>query len=405
MTKFLPACLSIPIDPANQKVETISTFPPKKMSVKFLSVVFFASAFILLSACDSSQQTEDPIRVITASEEDIEFVKSQGWLEELMGQYIGGGIPCLKGNIDYKKCVRVDAALLPPLDPNNRDHFGVFYDPVKYYECRMKSPDHDLECWDYRMRRNEYEAVWPYPDVPPIKWPKPPEESGYRWWMSAERYYNHLCETEAGKFIYRTVDNVEGVYQIRPRRKAGDGALQDPYIVEDPYHQTEGEADDAAGTFVGPNHYQYLETSLFERSKAGWELRKAHPSMLKKPEPGDQYIYYFGYDRRSGKTMQKVFENELKSRYGYVWRGIKRPHDRENGIAGGELAVVDLASNEILGLWRGFLRSSIRSDGKVWWGGSQPCPRIPGPYGEEIFKFVASVLIPKPVLEQERVDD
>ncbi|GEM_PF-1710658 len=351
---------------------------------------------IILSACDPEHQVAEPVHKITASEEDIAFVKSQGWLDELMGQYIGGGIPCARNNIDLEKCVRVDAALLPPLDPDKRDHFGLNYDPVKYYKCRLSHTSrNDVECHDFRMRRNEYNPVWPYREVAPIKWPKTPEDSGYRWWMSSERYFEHLCEAEAGKFIYRTVENIEGVYQVRPRREAGDWALQDPYIVEDPYHQTEGEADDPAGTFIGPNHYQYFETSLFERSKPDWELRKAHPSILEKPQPGDKHIRYFGYNRKSGRTLQKAFEKELKSRYGYVWRGIKRPHDRENGIAGGELAVVDLTTNEILGLWRGFLRSGIRSNGKVWWLAAHACPQIPGAYGEEIFKFVASVLIPK----------
>ena len=34
----------------------------------------------------------------------------------------------------------------------------------------------------------------------------------------------------------------------------------------------------------------------------------------------------------------------------YVWRGITRPHDREMGIAGGELIVLDLQTNEVLGV-------------------------------------------------------
>ncbi len=37
-----------------------------------------------------------------------------------------------------------------------------------------------------------------------------------------------------------------------------------------------------------------------------------------------------------------------------TWRGIRRPHDREMGIAGGELIVLDLETNEVLGVRRGY---------------------------------------------------
>lgn len=53
--------------------------------------------------------------------------------------------------------------------------------------------------------------------------------------------------------------------------------------------------------------------------------------------------------------LEKV--SALKSRYGYTWRGIRRPHDRELGIVGGELIVMDMLSNEVLAVRRGFIRS------------------------------------------------
>lgn len=42
------------------------------------------------------------------------------------------------------------------------------------------------------------------------------------------------------------------------------------------------------------------------------------------------------------------------TRYGITWRGIKRPNDREMGIAGGELIVLDLETHEVLGVRRGY---------------------------------------------------
>jgi hypothetical protein len=49
--------------------------------------------------------------------------------------------------------------------------------------------------------------------------------------------------------------------------------------------------------------------------------------------------------------------SKKKSRYSYTWRGIPRPHDREFGIAGGELILLDLETNEVLAVRRGYIRS------------------------------------------------
>jgi hypothetical protein len=35
-------------------------------------------------------------------------------------------------------------------------------------------------------------------------------------------YFDYLCRTQAGEFIYRTVDNVEGILQMRPRDGSKD---------------------------------------------------------------------------------------------------------------------------------------------------------------------------------------
>ena len=56
-----------------------------------------------------------------------------------------------------------------------------------------------------------------------IKIPNPvPEDSGYKPGMTSQEYFDHLCKTEAGEFIYKTVENVEGIYMMRPRKEASD---------------------------------------------------------------------------------------------------------------------------------------------------------------------------------------
>ncbi len=77
-----------------------------------------------------------------------------------------------------------------------------------------------------------------------IKIPNPvAEDSGYKPGMTPEQYFDHLCKTEAGEFIYKTVENVEGLYMMRPRKEATDDELSHLYALEDPYGHTNGEAN------------------------------------------------------------------------------------------------------------------------------------------------------------------
>ncbi len=200
-----------------------------------------------------------------------------------------------------------------------------------------------------------------------IKIPNPvPEDSGYKPGMTPQEYFEHLCKTEAGEFIYKTVENVEGLYLMRPRKEATDDELSHLYALEDPYISvTEaGSNENILGIrlFLGPSRYQFLE---LPEDKA----RNATSS-------GKVYRRYEGYDGQNKRSLRNVEVTELKSRYGYTWRGIKRPHDRELGIAGGELIVLDIQTNEVLAVRRGYIRSgNVRNLTGIWWLNGQICPQ------------------------------
>jgi hypothetical protein len=70
-----------------------------------------------------------------------------------------------------------------------------------------------------------------------------------------------------------------------------------------------------------------------------------------------------------------------------------RPHDRELGIAGSELIVVDMQAGEVLAVRRGYLiTGGVRQTvGGVWWLGARACP--PRPVGSET-EFIFKVLKP-----------
>lgn len=245
-----------------------------------------------------------------------------------------------------------------------------------------------------------------------LKIPNPvPTDSGYKPGMTPEQYFDHLCKTEAGEFIFKTVEDVDGIMQMRPRTEATDYMLQHLYVLEDPYGQTYGEEFNMGpealkpGTFqsgyVNPRYADAVKTQdinkrayrLYKPDQNYKFLEKPIPASLQNPTDGAKYLRY-----TRPNTDKLVFENDqymypgnqqpplleervkdFKSRYGFTWRGITRPHDRELGIAGGEVIVLDLQEREVLAVRRGYLASEkgLETVGGIWWLGAAACPPRP----------------------------
>jgi hypothetical protein len=221
-----------------------------------------------------------------------------------------------------------------------------------------------------------------------IKLPEPlPTDTGYRESMTSEQYFQHLCKNEAGTFIYKTIAGVDGFYFMRPPRPPTDDDLQDLYKLEAPdierlfqlYRATPG---DRSTIFIIPGlrHYQFIEernpvTGLFERA-SGFAPRQTRPREIER-------------------------NSERLSKYGLTWRGIKRHHDRESGLAGSEWIIIDLVSNEVLGVHRTYVRTGgVRNSvGGVWWLNAVQCPNVKpaasaAAVAQQVYDFLAAVLIP-----------
>jgi hypothetical protein len=204
-------------------------------------------------------------------------------------------------------------------------------------------------------------------------------------------YFNHLCETEAGDYVFKTVDKVEGLYQMRPRHKASSKELNSLYRMEDPYGYVEGETERVAFKFIGTHRYRYLEQpvpGVYTRRK---DIFK-HPfdasyddSIFILPNPSDVSAIFWGYTGELD-SLKKRFEQQRISRYGYTWRGIRRYRDREHGIAGGELIVQDLQTGEVLGVRRGFARTGTFG-GRTNWEFTPVCPRYEIRHRSKDFDF------------------
>ena len=214
-----------------------------------------------------------------------------------------------------------------------------------------------------------------------IKIPNPvPEDSGYRPGMTPEQYFDHLCKTEAGEFIFKSIENVEGFYLMRPRKKATDYEMQHLYGLEAPYLEVHGEYYSPEEYFVQPHlgKYQFLELLLLKRETGTNEVKYRHYYRDENAHPGRDY--QTAIDGKFVRVPYIVAEKEtrsLSSKHGVTWRGITRPHDRELGIAGSELIVLDLETYEVLGVRRGFKRTGgVRNLTGVWWLAGQTCPKL-----------------------------
>jgi len=303
------------------------------------------------------------------------------------------------------QCKLAQAEKLPPINVAMREWFGEFYDPKKYRQCLIEArKPTELSCEYLRLMREPEPEYWPGPERPLIKWPEVPKTSVYRPGMTSKEYFDALCKAEAGEFIYRTVETVDGIYQIRPRKQASWYALQDRYVMEDPYGYTNWEAQNPERIFVRGKFalYEHFEATPQQKAAPAYRPDRFDPSVFFPPAPGATIERYFGYDGKTEKTLRKEYDSHTKSRHGFTWRGIKRPNDRELAIAGGELAVVDLQTGEILGIRRGFARSGFDriSRSGIQWETAEVCPRLrrqPDGWdksGDFSYWFISKVLKP-----------
>jgi len=198
-------------------------------------------------------------------------------------------------------------------------------------------------------------------------------------------YFNHLCKTEAGQWIFKTVQNVEGLYFARPQSPPTSDVMSDLYGPEMPWIQriflltSEGLHDQGIWLIEPPNYnYAFVEQP---RRETKWQAGITEP-----------YIRLFGYTTeprldpngrpsnyfKEKSPMQVIGIPKLTAQYGYTWRGIKRAQDREHGIAGGELLIYDLAKRDVLAVRRQFLitTGNPRNNDKAAWEIAARCPQL-----------------------------
>lgn len=254
-------------------------------------------------------------------------------------------------------------------------------------------------------RWTDFVQVAGQPEPVPAEWVATPEgefahsiriphpvskDSGYRDGITSREYFDHLCRVEAGEFIYKTVANVEGFFFMRPPSRPTDDHLKDRYKLEAPeierlFQLMRDNPTARARLFVNPpwNQYRFIE----EPSRSNVATSK--------------YVRSSGY-RQDKSPMTNATVPRLDSKFAVVWRGVRRPQDRELSIAGGEWIVFELESKEVLAVMRMFglsPRATSTPDG-IWWLNASQCPgakpgRSAASNSSQLYDFLARVLRPR----------
>jgi hypothetical protein len=328
--------------------------------------------------------------------------------------------PAMTGASNLQRCIATGAAFtkgaaivtlvtacIGCVDPKQRQRdLNPGFNPYQYGAVvpREELPPHK---W------TKFVAVAGQPEPVPAEWlstpegqyahsivlPDPlPKDSGYKWTMSSTDYFLHLCEKEAGEFIYRKVESVEGILFLRPLFQATDQDLQDRYKLEAP------------GLLSG---YQLWGIRFSMRAVPFLKYRDKGYDFYVEPKEAagnagePEYWQARERDPRSLEVGSVQPVSVPGTPYAVSWRGVIRKGARERSIGAEEILVMDMRSNEVLGLMRRFFLTgrTARTPQGVWWLNAARCPqfekRDPVAGHEHLKVFVESVLVPKKVRESE----
>ncbi|MDD2893432.1 MAG: hypothetical protein PHF20_05840 [Halothiobacillaceae bacterium] len=201
------------------------------------------------------------------------------------------------------------------------------------------------------------------------------------------QYFNHLCNTESGEYVFKTASNVEGVFQMRPRGKIGDTPLDfDRYALEEPtgvgWSQDQGSDDRVFGVYILPMYGKYTFMERPNPDDPNTVIRAVRAVNNDLPV-GEDYGHHtavrimpgvnVGFSLRLKVGYETVTRRQ--ARYGYTWRGIQRDLDRRYSIGAGEYLIVDLDTNEVLAAKRRFKQSGYdrNTSSHIWWSNARPC--------------------------------
>jgi hypothetical protein len=249
----------------------------------------------------------------------------------------------------------------PYLDPNDPDY--IRKRPVTDCDILKIKPTDPLATEEGRFA---YSIKLP----PPHDKPKVQYQPG----MSAENYFKVLCEKEDGDYVFRTVDGVEGIKIMRPIPTVTSVPLWEEAFGPSP------------GYFVGVINgiYRYVDAvELIAGSEKVTQLVRyaIDPALSTKEPPWGLGSYP---------------TEKSETRYGFTFRNSVL-ENRELGILGKELIVLDLETNEVLAFRRIFARLNfmVRYSAQLMQG--TPCRPLSTENSDN--RFIEKILKPAAQVE------
>ncbi|MBB3294423.1 hypothetical protein FHT39_003061 [Mitsuaria sp. BK045] len=187
------------------------------------------------------------------------------------------------------------------------------------------------------------------------------------------------CE-KSGVFIYKTIENVEGIYLINVRRRSNFGESQeDQFALDDPYGYDS----------VGDNYMKSFLRGAHPRAPDGGAPFPDAPrngfSYVEAIDPKDGQLYrYSGLASNSPGAPTRIDLvkrpiHKRTARFGVEFRDISTREERDLWIAGSSLRVIDLDTAEVLGERIGYMidraQGSRAGNRLPWlWAADNACP-------------------------------
>jgi len=183
-------------------------------------------------------------------------------------------------------------------------------------------------------------------------------------------YVRSLCAIGGGDRIYRRVDNVEGVLQMKSRNPDGVYQWADQFGMAEPWALAFGDTDRGAVELgIRGAGYWFIEhRSPHGALEGSAGRRQALVSTATRTKLTGPEVFAsaegFLMDRRQLKVTTTV------SRYGYTTEDLTTEAMRRRWIAGGRLKIIDLQTNEVLAERVGFYRAMGPAYKMAWAAGT-----------------------------------
>ena len=246
---------------------------------------------------------------------------------------------------------------------------------------------------------------------------KAEQEAAQARFAKAEAMFQERCKT-AGEFIYRTAENVEGVFLLKLR--PGDINRGEQYRMDDPYGRdlrnegyietfvrgsfqanTTGTPKPGSPQYLGYHYADAIDPKDGKRyrytggmkvvGRKDTNAKGVQMAMERNPDY-DLNIYSF--------VLDKVPAPDPAPRYGVTYDDISTREERDYWIAGSSLKVIDLKTNEVMAERIGYMMDrgqGSKAGGRSPWllAADNACPEFFPRRGSTVQPYQTLVFVEK----------